>query len=447
MFELLKSIVAFAVLVVAARYLLRIQASHALKLLFALFFVRFVLAAFHSITYVNIVGPLSIMSLASIASVGLCCLLLPVVKPSWWPKLVISKSLFAIYCLIALMVLSAVLNSTLSATLPSLIKWLYLLQLVALIAYALTLDGLKNTLKVLLLAYAFPLVMLLLSIVLGVAKRAELDGSTSFIGGFFHEAVFSTIVFTAAFFTLTYLNTFIALKPVRKTLYFSLALVTFFVLMIFINYRTSIIAFILMSGALIVFTVQAAKPLTKALFVICVCLSALWVATFDLGVDSERFADLPNAYNNASELITYPENYSRDDRRLFSGRIYMWSAYISEANEGSALQLFIGRGMGSWKEYFLKYAHNTFVSFYFELGLLGLSLCLLIFVALYRMLNRITDRNIRACSIAFLVGFLVLNMSTMPMWSMEGLYCLAFLIALGRQPTLESRQGSLAMEV
>lgn len=447
MFESLKLVVATLVLIVAARYMVKVRASGALKLLFALFFLRFVLAAFHTITYPNLIGPFSVISLASIASLGLCSLLLPIIKPSWWPSLVVSKSLLAIYCLIALMVVSAIINNAIGATLPSLIKWLYLLQLVTLIAYALTLDGLKKTLKVVLMAYAFPLIMLLLSILFGVAKKSELDGSTSFVGGFFHEAVFSTVIFTAAFFTLTYLKTFITSRPVQKTLYLSLALGGFFVLMFFINYRTSIIAFILMTGVLVLLTAHTAKPFHKVLFLVAVGLTSLWVATFDLGTSSERFADLPNAYNNASDLVTYPENYTRDDRRLFSGRLYMWSAYISEANQGSTLQFFIGRGMGSWKDYFEKYAHNTFVSFYFELGVFGLILCLAIFVVLFRMLSKIDDRNIRVCSVAFLIGFLVLNMSTMPMWSMEGIYCLAFLLALGRQSVARPRQHLTAMSV
>ncbi len=431
-FDGLKIAVAVIVLVVAAHHLVRSRASAALMLLFVLFFMRFVLASFHSITYPPLLGSFSLMSLASLASLGACFLLLPLIKPRGHSRWVMSKSLITVYLLIVLMVISALVNNAITDSLPSLIKWLYLLQLVSLIAYALTMDGLRNTLKVVLLAYSFPVVMLLLSIAMGVSKRSELDGSISFVGGFFHEAVFSTVIFTAAFFTITYLKVFSKPLPIRKNATIGLALVMFFSLMLFVNYRTSIIAFILMAAALALFTAHTAKASYKALFCICVAMLALWGAVFDIGDSSERFADIPNAYNNASHLITYPENYTRDERRLFSGRLYMWSAYISEANEGSTQQLLIGQGMGSWKKYFEKYAHNTFVSFYFELGFVGLILCVLIFLTLYSKLIQIADQDIRATASAFLLGFLVLNMSTMPMWSMEGIYCLAFLLALGR---------------
>lgn len=428
MFEVLKIVTALCVLGFALRHFARNKPSLALRLLFVLFFTRFVLASLHQYTYPPTFGSLSLMSIASIASVALCFVMLPLVKPRNQSALVISKSLMPIYCFILLMLISTVVNGEIKAGLPSLIKWLYLLQLVTLIGYVMTIDGLQKTLRVLLIAYIFPVCMLLLSVAMGVSKKSELDGSTSYVGGFFHEAVFSTIVFTAAFFAASYARKFSKSKGISV---FSILAVSF-VLMIFINYRTSIIAFMVMSGLMILASFRNAQAPQKVLLGIAVIGLTLWLATLDLDSFGERFSDVPNAYNNASQLITYPENYTRDDRRLFSGRLYMWSGYISEANQGSPLQILIGRGMGSWKAYFEKYAHNTFVSFYFELGVLGLLLCALIFYGVYRRLSRLHDPDLRAYGLAFLFSFLVLNMSTMPMWSMEGIYCLAFLIALAR---------------
>jgi len=342
--------------------------------------------------------------------------------------MVASKSLIAVYFFIALMLVSTLVNGQVKTGIPSLIKWVYLLQLVTLIGYALMNDGLKKTLKTLLVAYSFPIIMLLLSIALGVSKKTELDGSTSFIGGFFHEAVFSTIVFTAAFFAATYARKFSRPKGINILL----VLLVAFVLMVFVNYRTAIISFVAMSCVLAFASFRRAKATQKMLLTVVGVGLAFWLATFDIESFGERFADLPNAVNNAAELITFPENYTRDDRRLFSGRVYMWSGYISEANEGTNLQIILGRGMGSWKGYFEKYAHNTFVSFYFELGLIGLTLCAAIFFGVYRRLSKLEDVDVRTCGLAFLFGFFILNIGTMPMWSMEGIYCLAFLIALSQ---------------
>lgn len=435
MFEAIKIVVALCVLGFAMNSFARQRPSMALRLLFILLFSRFVLASLHQYTYPPIVGPLSLISFASMASVALCFVALPLVKPYGRSSFVISKSLIAIYCLLVLMLVSAVVNGQLKAGLPSLIKWVYLLQLVILMGYALNNDGLKKTLRFMLVAYSFPIVMLLFSIVLGVSKKSELDGSTSFIGGFFHEAVFSTIVFTAAFFAATYARKF----SKTKGLSILAVLLVSFVLMAFVNYRTAIIAFVAMATVLAFASFKRAGAPQKVFIGIGALCLTLWLASVDTDKFGDRFADLPNAFNNAGQLVTYPENYTRDDRRLFSGRIFMWSGYISEANAGSNLQILIGRGMGSWKDYFEKYAHNTFVSFYFELGLLGVFLCAAIFFGAYRRLGSLSDVDVRTCGLGFLFGFLILNFGTMPMWSMEGIYCLAFLIALARTSVTRRR--------
>ena len=443
MFEAIKIVVALCVLGFAINSFARQRPSMALRLLFILLFSRFVLASLHQYTYPPIVGPLSLISFASIASVALCFVVLPLVKPRGRSSFVISKSLIAIYCFIALMLVSTLVNGQFKAGLPSLIKWVYLLQLVTLMGYALTNDGLQKTLRFMLVAYSFPIIMLLFSIALGVSKKTELDGSTSFVGGFFHEAVFSTIVFTAAFFAATYVRKFS--KP--KGLSILAVLLVSFVLMAFVNYRTAIIAFVAMASVLAFASFKRAGAAQKMLMGIGVLCVTLWLATVDTEKFGDRFADLPNAYHNAAQLITYPENYTRDDRRLFSGRLFMWSGYISEANQGTDLQILIGQGMGSWKDYFEKYAHNTFVSFYFELGLLGVFLCAAIFYGVYRRLGNLPDVDVRTCGMGFLFGFFILNMGTMPMWSMEGIYCLAFLIALARTGKVARRpmqQGAVA---
>ncbi|MBX2846818.1 MAG: O-antigen ligase family protein, partial [Acidiferrobacterales bacterium] len=402
---------------------------------FLLIFSRFVLAALHQYTYSSIIGSFSIMSLASIASVGICFLLMPFVKPRGRPAFVLSKSLAMIYCLIGLMIVTAIINGKLTVGIPSFVKWIYLLQLITLIGFALQMDGLRKTLRFFSIAYSFPLLMLVLSIAMRVSKTAELDGSTSYVGGFFHEAVFSTIIFTAAFFMLTQAKKFSRASRLK----FFLVLLVFFVLLIFINYRTSIIAFMAMASLMLFSTFMKAKPIQKALLAIGLLIITLFSGSFNFESEDSRFADLSTAYDNVSELITYPENFTREERRLFSGRIYMWSQYITVANEGSKLQILIGRGMGSWQDYFAKYAHNTFVSFYLELGFVGLIIFAGLIIGIYRRLSRIADREISSCGVAFLLGFLILNLGTMPLWSMEGIYCLAFLMALSQVRVVRHR--------
>lgn len=430
MLESLKILVAIAVFLVALRHFRKSQVSLAMQFLFFLLFVRMLLAAFHSITFSPVVGTLSLISVSSILSVGLCFLVLPLVKPANKSLYVLPRAFVFIYAFIALMFFSTALNGELKAGLPSLLKWVYLLQLIMLFGYVLELDGLKKTVQTLLIIYAFPALMLLFSIFLGVSKRSELDGSTSFVGGFFHEAVYSTLILTAAFYALVYACVYANRRNLSVVV---IGVIGFFAFSM-INYRTTMIAFLVMMMALCFGLIKQAKPLPRSFFTILILLGALGlsvidVSNLDLGEARERFADLPSVVSNAAELMTYPENYSRDERRLFSGRLYIWSDYVSQANEGNVPQILVGRGMESWKDYFEKYAHSTFVSFYFELGLIGLLTFLVILTVLYRRLSRMVSVDLRTVSIAFFVAFIVLNMGTMPMWSIEGLYAFAFLIA------------------
>lgn len=431
MFEALKIVVILLVAISALRFFRRNRVSTALKLLFCLLFLRVILAAYHSVTFAPIVGSLSLISVASIMCVGLCFIALPFVKPVHRSSFVVPKVFLPIYLFIGLMLVSTLMNGELGAGVASLIKWIYLLQLITLFVYVLELDGLKQTVKTVLIVYAFPATMLVLSIVMGVSKRNDLDGSVSFVGGYFHEAVYSTLMLTAAFHAVSY----VMLYSKRRYLAFAVVGIIGFIAFSFINYRTTTIAYLVMMAALLLMLIQKAKPIPRAFTTVMVLFCALWlsvadVSRLDLGDTRERFADLPNAARNVSSLITYPENYTRDDRRLFSGRLYIWSNYISEANEGEPWQIWFGRGMGAWKPYFEKYAHSTFVSFYFELGLIGLTLFIFILATLFLRLRRLSVNRLQSSSIAFLCGFVVLNMGTMPMWSIEGIYAIAFLFAV-----------------
>ena len=150
----------------------------------------------------------------------------------------------------------------------------------------------------------------------------------------------------------------------------------------------------------------------------------------DLSAVKERFVEIPTVIMNASQLIDYPEYYTKEDRKFFSGRVYMWSHYIAEALGGSSLQFFVGQSMDSWKNIFLKYAHNTFISFFYELGIIGVGLLLAIFISIYKEIKRIKPKINKLYSLGFFSSFVFLNLGTMPIWQMEGIIFFSILISI-----------------
>jgi O-antigen ligase len=85
------------------------------------------------------------------------------------------------------------------------------------------------------------------------------------------------------------------------------------------------------------------------------------------------------AIDNALESLKYRFTNIVDERtgEIGSGRSYLWTTLITYWWEGNVSKIFIGSGFDSPASYFGYMAHNDFVSFLFEYGLLGISIYLI----------------------------------------------------------------------
>ncbi|MDP6881742.1 MAG: O-antigen ligase domain-containing protein, partial [Alteromonas macleodii] len=146
--------------------------------------LRFFLSAFHTITYPSLVAGFSINALSSISVAGLGLFFLPF-------AVFTLKKLFPFYLLFAVIAVSGFVNMKIPGAINVLVKWCYFLVLAGALFLSIRVQGQQETFKKLLVAFVMPVTMQVLSILLGHAKAAEADGSTSFIGGYNHEAAFS----------------------------------------------------------------------------------------------------------------------------------------------------------------------------------------------------------------------------------------------------------------
>jgi O-antigen ligase len=109
------------------------------------------------------------------------------------------------------------------------------------------------------------------------------------------------------------------------------------------------------------------------------------------------------------------------EQKLLSGRLYIWNRYLETYAAGDDPRLLLGFGPDAWVETFGVYAHNTIVSYLYELGFAGAFLLVLVWIGMLWRAGQIRDWPLRGQLLSAHVGFVFLNMATMPFWQIEGL--------------------------
>jgi hypothetical protein len=367
--------------------------------------LRFIMSAFHKFTFDPIVAGLSGNAIASImvALTGLCLVR---------PRDLLLKSLLPVYCIILLTLLSAAANHDVLSSVNSVIKHVYFIALMVAAYRALQDNHGAQFFSSLLWSFAPLPVFQILSVALGVVKASELDGSVSYIGGYNHEATFSVAL--ATFFVIASLAT--GLPRLGRWLLLAglgagVALA---------NYRTTLLALFpfavvqLMTGAITTF-VRRQRVFIGTLIIAIGVAVVLHLA----GNSPERFQDLFVFADDPASFIKPQAEFSFDDRRLLSGRAYIWSGYIFTWIDGSLTNHLVGFGPDSWPDWFRVYPHNTAIAYLFELGAVGLFLLLWFWVTMLRLATR-ARHGVRANLIFAHLAFIFMNLATMALWQIEG---------------------------
>jgi hypothetical protein len=382
---------------------------------FALWF-RFTLAAFHQFTYDPVVAGLSINALASISIVGFGILVLP-------KSIFIIKRYVYIYAFIAVIIVSGIYNFRPIDLVNVLVKWGYLLVIASALYLAFLGVGRDKTLLTILKAFYMPVGLMILSILLGESKATENDGSTSYVGGYNHEAAFSMIIVS---FTLI---VGILRKGVLKfqTSLFFLGVI----LIVFVNYRTALLT-VLPIIFVYVMTATSSKvaPKFRLPLVSIVIIGFFFVFTIISTLMAERFADIGTILSNWQELMKAPVYFTENEQDLFSARVYLWSQYLYEFTNADIMRQTIGHGPEAWSDVFDKYAHNTYVSYLYEYGVLGLSAFMCFIINVLYLALKSDDVFVKYRVAGCFVGYLVMSLATMPIWNIEGLITLALILSI-----------------
>lgn len=374
---------------------------------FAIFvpWFRYVLSTYHTFTFQSAVGGLT---WNAFGSSGIFLLGLLVVKPRDFGL----RLLLPCYFLMGVVALSGLANKDIGGTIDALVKLGFLVVLSLSFYEALGKVGEKRATVRLLWAFVPPLLFQVFSVVFGIAKATESDGSTSYIGGYNHEAAFSIILATCLFVgaIATSLNRWLRLVILMGCI----------AGILLANYRTTIIAvaplILVQLNADILGRFNRSQRLAIGIFVGIVSLGVFGLAAWVL---RDRFADLGTVLDSGTELMKRPELYSRTEVQMMSARPYIWSGYIYGYLDGGTLQHLIGFGGNSWDGVFSKYAHNTLISSLYEYGIAGIIAFPYLWISMLVAALRVRH-SARAKLVAAHISFMMLNMATMPHWMIEG---------------------------
>lgn len=376
--------------------------------------LRFTLSAFPHVARMG-VGPLSVNAITSIAVTGIGMLLLRRRTIPW-------KAIPPIVVLWVLILISGLMNHNLHNGVETIVKYAYFLILIFAFVEVAHESGLPNLLGKMLALFLVPLGFQAASVVLGVAKETEGEGAASYIGGYGHESGFSVVLMTGMF---------VAMFNRRLPNWAKVSLVGVFAFGIYLaNYRTSIVA---MAPSLAVATfigigagvVIRQRPIAMG-GAICVLLAAALVVP---QVAGDRFDTLLATYEKGSALLKPASEYRVDDKKLMSGRAYFWATYYDGYRYGTTREKVFGHGQDSWQDYYKLYAHNTLFSQIYELGITGVIAMIGLWLWMLAMAWRVGG-PIGTQLMGAHVTFIALNMSTMPMWQIEGIILYAVICGL-----------------
>jgi len=317
-----------------------------------------------------------------------------------------------IYALFPIIGASAFANGIPFAAINSLLKWLYLL--VVMLTFLHAMEGRSPGRFLVLLSTAFipPLGYQLASIALGVAKASESDGSASYIGGYNHEAAFSIILLTFVFVV----SIASAMKAWTRTGAIMLGVVGILIA----NYRTTLLAAApIAANFMVARAIRSFVPQQRPLVLVLLLPLAMLFFVVFANTLAERFADLSIVLGNSLDLVKPPTDFTLAEKGIFSGRIYIWSSYVSAYLNGSQLQLLLGFGPDVWETQFAHYAHNTVISYLYEFGLFGAATVIVIWMV-FAFRAFAADASVRSALLSAHAGFFILNTATMPHWLIEG---------------------------
>lgn len=296
---------------------------------------------------------------------------------------------------------------------------LFFINMSCLITRAFILYDFDRLMTSLIWILALPVPLLLIAVGLGEARSSP-GATPGYPAGYAHNSVPSLIFLC--------LMCVAALKAWEHRVVPLLIGLVCFLLIYLTNYRTTIVGALPVFFAMLIIAFYQIKHAT-AVFVIgagvLLCLSVpAWLLLPNMVRD---FAEIAIVMQDIGVIFEPPEALFPDERRLFTGRVFLWAQAIDAWNHAPMYQKMLGLGPGAYRGMFDFPPHSGYVSYLFNTGIIGL-IWLIGIIALHMLMAlRIPNLNVRIAAFAGLGGFAIVNIAAEPIRSIEGLLLFATL--------------------
>ena len=413
MWIVISTLVSTATFMLILRELKYFRGDFLTQFLFFAIWARYVLSAFHHWTFDPFAANVSINALSSVTVALVGLIFIPL-------KYMQMKKLNIFYLMVFIILISGLINGEIKGLVAEGLKWLYFLSVALMFFRAIECYGRERVFRGVLFCFTTPVMLQVASIIVGYYKEGP-DGSVSFIGGYFHEAVFSIVLLTTMY-VVTIINW-------RSSLGASLIIIALFIGIAFTNYRTTMLAALPILFVYFWARADRAEPFVpRKLLRLPVLIGGISIAVLFETEIKERFADLIVILNGASDFIKNPDYYTHEEQDIFSARIYLWALYIQAFLEGNMVHKVLGFGPESYVETMPKHAHNTFISFLYEYGVVGLAILITWVGQNIRWALKSKDATIATFGVSGQIAFFLINLGTLPFWQIEGLIFYALLV-------------------
>lgn len=384
------------------------------KFLYVALSLRILANFFHHYTAPPLLGQQSINSVLGVAIIGFGLFLSR-------NYLLRYKVFLPVYALIGVMVFSALYNGGSAGLINAVLRQLLFVVIAISVFRALDQSAHDERMPGRMLSLLIvPLLFQAMSVVFRVVNLSGAqEGSLSFIGGYVHEGVFSTVILIGL--VITVLSTGLTWK--RSTLIIGVLLAA----LIYANYRTTFLAAIpLLVGHVFIGSGQGFRSDMAAVIRTLAIIVALIIAGLLFNALSGRLSDVALVAQDFSDLFKPPREYDSEARDLLSGRLVIWSNYVFTTVTSSLSHILIGFGPDAWEQQMTIYAHNVYVSYLYEMGVIGVAALLLVMLSFLWL--AMTARHPRRWAlVASHLGYLILCLGTMPTVTIEGVFLYAII--------------------
>jgi O-antigen ligase len=143
-----------------------------------------------------------------------------------------------------------------------------------------------------------------------------------------------------------------------------------------------------------------------------------------------RYMELVNVVAEFHRYIQPSIEFNAYERGLLSTRLVLWTKYIEEFIDGNIANYVFGFGPFSYEAIFRLNAHSSYVSYLYEYGVFGLLSLVFIIVTNAPIALSVRGIGMKLRVFSLHVGFVLLNLTTGALKSIEGVVVYAIIMAV-----------------